>query len=259
MEPTVAEIRRRLAAADAREYQALRDALADDGRKGVVAALAACEKRLQAQEAERLRLDGLYGHDRQWGASKLVVGLDEVGRGAVAGPLAVGAVVLPDEPRIPLLNDSKQLSPEQRREAAARIKEVASAWAVAYVEPQAIDQVGMAACLRQAFGDALGQVEAQGVRADVVLIDGNPLGLDPREVNVVKGDGKSAAIAAASIVAKVERDALMEGFSSTYPQYGFSSHKGYGSAEHIAAIREHGLCPIHRESFCRSFNQPTLF
>ena len=156
------------------------------------------------------------------------------------------------------LNDSKQLRPEAREAVAAVVRERALAWAVRYVEPAEIDAAGMTACLVTAFRRALAAVE-EVVRADVVLLDGNPLHLDTREVNVVKGDGRCASIAAASVVAKVERDRLMEAYDAEYPGYGFAENKGYASAAHIEAIRERGLTPIHRASFCTAFSQPTLF
>lgn len=261
MSTTVSEIREMLRAANAEEFAALERSLVADTRKGVVSALAAARKRLAVEAAEKERLAGLYAFDRSFcaGEGDVIVGLDEVGRGAVAGPLAVGAVVLRCDRRIADLNDSKQLSPEKREEVAAAVKESALAWAVCYVEPGDIDRDGMSASLRKAFSGALAQVEAAGIVPDVVLVDGNPLGIDPRERNVVKGDSHSAAIAAASVVAKVERDALMRELSSTYPLYGFSTNKGYAAAEHVEAIREHGLSPVHRATFCRSFMQETLF
>lgn len=315
---TVAEIRAMLNAASAEEFDAIERSLAADTRKGVKSAIETARRRLAAQEAERERLRGLFAFDR----SKLppdsrgyVVGLDEVGRGAVAGPLAVGAVAFPEGAFIEGLNDSKQLTPEQRETVSAQVKREAVAWAVAYVEPGDIDRDGMSASLRKAFASALADVEdqlregaggrghdaepgrdAQAVRQQsgqdseaaqgaavegapcendaetgraagseqdagvvVVLVDGNPLGIDAREVNVVKGDAKSASIAAASVVAKVERDQLMRSLSSTFPQYGFSSNKGYASEQHVEAIRENGLSPVHRASFCKSFLQETLF
>ena len=112
---------------------------------------------------------------------------------------------------------------------------------------------------RMEVAAAIAEVEAQGVAVDVVLLDGNPLHLDPREVNVVKGDGKCASIAAASLVAKVARDHVMEAYAEQYPGYGFESNKGYGSEGHMAAIRERGLCPIHRRSFCSFAAQESLF
>ena len=146
----------------------------------------------------------------------------------------------------------------RRLVAEAAERERALAWAVRYVEPAEIDAAGMTACLVTAFRRALAAVE-EVVRADVVLLDGNPLHLDAREVNVVKGDGRCASIAAASVVAKVERDRLMEAYDAEYPGYGFAENKGYASAAHIEAIRERGLTPIHRASFCTAFSQPTLF
>lgn len=257
MSMTVNEIRDLLAHADMQEFLALESALAADSRKGVAAALDVCRRRLAAETAERERIDALYAFDAKHGAC--VIGLDEVGRGAVAGPLAVGAVVLPADPHISLLNDSKQLSAAQRESVASEIRNIARAWTVFYVEAEDIDRYGMSSCLRKAFSGALSAIEATGITPDCVLIDGNPLGLDEREVNVIKGDATSAAIAAASIVAKVARDGLMCDYAQEYPGYGFDSHKGYGSEGHIQAICNLGLTPIHRESFCRSFNQPTLF
>ena len=262
MAETVAEIRAMLRTADAEEFAALERSLKADNRKGVRSAIEVARRRIAAEQAEKERLEQLYAFDRSFLADRpdgIVVGLDEVGRGSVAGPLAVGAVVLAGDTRIAGLNDSKQLTPEQREDIAAHIKESARCWAVQYVEPAAIDAQGMSASLREAFAGALAAVEQAGVHPDVVLVDGNPLGIDKREVNVVKGDATSASIAAASIVAKVTRDALMRDLDSTFPPYGFSDNKGYASPEHIEAIRVHGLSPVHRASFCRSFLQETLF
>ena len=262
MGSTVAEIRDMLRAANAQEFEALERSLASDTRKGVVAALKVARERLAAEEREAQRVEGLYEFDREHAGQDgtgIVVGLDEVGRGAVAGPLAVGAVVLDGSYRIAGLNDSKQLTPEQRERIAAEVKEHALAWAVHYVDPEEIDARGMSASLKSAFAQALARVEQQGVHPNVVLLDGNPLGIDSREVNVVKGDAKSASIAAASIVAKVTRDEYMKEISPDYPQYLFHENKGYASAEHRDAIREFGLSPVHRATFCRSFLQETLF
>ncbi len=256
---TVADIKARLACADEAEFCALERALAADPRKGVQQAVKTARRRLDAEAAEARRLAALYTTEQAWGPLEHIVGLDEVGRGPVAGPLTVGAVVLPPSPRIPGLNDSKQLSPEKRQELADAIKHVALAWAVDHTEPSDVDAHGMTACLRAAFARVIKAVEAQGIRVSTVLLDGNPLHVDPREVNVVKGDAVCASISAASIVAKVERDALMDQWALKYPAYGFEHNKGYASAEHIAAIKEHGLCPLHRVSFCTAWTQETLF
>lgn len=245
MGTTVAEIKRRLQEADEQEFAVLERSLVADTRKGVRSAVEVARRRLDAERAERERLEGLYALEDSIMAERgaaCCVGLDEVGRGPVAGPLAVGAVVLPREPRI-----------------AAEVKRVALAWAVEYASPEEIDGAGMSACLRRAFRRAVERIEAAGVRPDVILLDGNPLHLDERECNLIKGDARSASIAAASIIAKVERDALMVELGERYPEYDFASNKGYASAEHIDAIKRLGLTPVHRASFCTSFAQQSLF
>lgn len=254
---TVEDIRSRLRDASREELLVLEKALVADPRKGVQSALKSARRRLEVQEKEEKRLELLY--TSEWGALEDIVGLDEVGRGPVAGPLSVGAVVLPSTPRIKGLNDSKQLSPAVRYELSREIKEIACAWSVVHIPPDEIDAKGISASLYKAFGKALQQVEEQYPQVKTILVDGNPLGLDLREVNLIKGDSRSASIAAASIIAKVERDALMDQWAQEYPVYGFDSHKGYASADHIAAIKEHGLSPIHRASFCRAWTQESLF
>lgn len=256
---TLAEIREALRGANREEFEAMARALAADERKGVMQALASARRRLDAQDAEEARLRGMYEFQAHVAGGGVAVGLDEVGRGPVAGPLTVAAVALPDEPRIAGLNDSKQVSPEHREEIALLVKREALAWAIEHVQPCEIDEFGMAASLRKAFSRAIASVEAHGQHIDAVLLDGNALHLDPRERNVVKGDARCASIAAASIVAKVERDALMREYALCWPEYGFESNKGYASPEHIAAIKEYGLCPIHRATFCRAWTQEALF
>ncbi len=261
MAMTVAEIRDRLRCADEKELAALERALAADTRKGVCSAIQVARKRIAAEKAERARIESLYTYERSFlqDNQSVVVGLDEVGRGAVAGPLAVGAVVLPSEPFIEGLNDSKQLTPEQREKVAADVKRLALAWTVEYIPPADIDRDGMTLSLKRAFTSAIAAIEKKGIKPDIVLLDGNPLHIDEREVNVVKGDAKCASIAAASIVAKVTRDALMCDLSQEYPDYDFSGNKGYGSAQHIEAIKTLGVSAVHRKSFCRSFMQESLF
>jgi len=259
---TVAEIRAALQTADDGEFAVLERALKDDPRKGVRSAVETARRRLHAASAERERVQELYRFEDELVAAHgggIAVGLDEVGRGPLAGPLAVGAVVLTDRTPIPGLNDSKQVRPEQRAEIAQRVREAALASTVEYVAPAEIDRIGMTAALRRAFAAAVAHIEAAGVVPDVILLDGNPLHFDKREVNVVKGDARCASIAAASIIAKVERDELMCRKALEYPEYGFDQNKGYASAAHISAIERNGLCPEHRESFCGSFLQQTLF
>lgn len=192
---------------------------------------------------------------RELAPEGIVVGIDEVGRGALAGPLVVACVALPDEPQIVGLDDSKKLSPKRREELAAQIDELALGVGIARVEPEEIDACGMTASLRVAMVRALaackGDLAARGNDDDIatVLIDGNPVHIHEAELCVVKGDGKIACIAAASIAAKVARDKLMCTYAQDYPAYGFESNKGYGSAAHIAALKEHKASDIHRRSF----------
>lgn len=261
MAMTIPQIKELLDKADEVELQSLERALAADTRKGVVHALKAARKRLEAQRAESERLKGLYEFEESLLGDRagLIVGLDEVGRGSVAGPLAVGAVVLERDSVIEGLNDSKKISPEHRTEIAARIKACCRAWTVVYIEPAEIDRDGMTLSLKRAFTQALKAIDDKVDGVELVLVDGNPLHIDSREINVIKGDGRCATIAAASIVAKTERDALMVDQASEYPQYGLDVNKGYASPQHIEAIREYGISDIHRASFCRSFMQETLF
>lgn len=248
--PSAAEVARLLRAADAERLPELIEAWRDDPRRQVAQAVGVASRRLARERAERERVEGMYALQAELGGTGVVMGVDEVGRGAVAGPLTVCAVVLPDEPRVWGVDDSKRLSPARREELATRIADVAVAVGLAHVEPASIDALGMSACLRRAMSDA---VAAAGVEPDAVLIDGNPVHVHPRERCVVHGDARVACIAAASICAKVARDALMTGLAERYPGYHLDECKGYASADHVAAIRELGLTPLHRATFCGNF------
>lgn len=255
------EIKALASRADAEELDALKRSLAGDPRNGILPILEAAQKRIDGAEAEKRRICGIYEFDRSHclREDEICVGLDEVGRGPIAGPVAVGAVVLPVSPTIEGINDSKKLSEGKREEVAAEIEKAALAHEVVFVDAAKIDDIGIAASLRSAFLDALSRIERQLGKVDHVLLDGNPLHLDEREISIVKGDAKSASIGAASIIAKVSRDNLMKEYATDYPQYGFSDNKGYGTKEHIEAIKTHGLSPIHRRSFCSGILQETLF
>lgn len=224
---------------------ALHDA---DERAGARAVLSSARRRLESHRAEMERLarlaeveSGLYAQ-----GCVCVAGVDEVGRGALAGPLTVGAVVLAPEVRIHGLDDSKRLRPEQRVALAEEIRMKATSWSIAHVEAVELDALGMTAALRKAMNAA---VAALVPAADHVVVDGRPMGLVVSETSIIKGDSKVASIAAASIIAKVERDALMRAYEDEYPGYEFAVNKGYGTAEHMSAIDRLGLTPIHRRSF----------
>jgi len=216
-------------------------------------------RKLDTTEQERLR--ALFAYEARLYAqgARIVVGVDEVGRGSLAGPVSAGAVVLgADWHPVPGLDDSKRLTPARREEVATELKECVQHWHVAHVGASVIDERGLMYALRQAFTEAVDGLMLDAL-PDYVLLDGRPLRLFEHEVALVKGDSCVAAIAAASVLAKVERDALMCAADERYPGYGFAGHKGYGSAAHREAIAKKGLSPFHRRSFCSHFLQEPLF
>jgi ribonuclease HII len=227
----------------------LEAALRKDERPGARAILEQVERRRRGRRAEGQRLRWMLEFERAlWGRNILcVAGIDEAGMSPLAGPVAAAAVVLEPEWRAEGVNDSKQVSPERRIELAAQIKREARAWAVAFAEPEEIDRIniywaGIAAMQRA--------VEALGLTPEHLLIDARKLRDVPIEqTRIVKGDERSLSIAAASILAKTERDARMIAYASEFPGSGFEQHKGYPVREHVAALRRQGACPIHRRSF----------
>jgi len=175
-----------------------------------------------------------------------IAGLDEAGRGALFGPVVAAAVILNPKRRIVGLDDSKKLTTERRRELAERIREYALAWAVAEIDAQRIDAWNIYQASRQAMTAALQQLTIQ---PDYLLIDAMQLDVLIEQKSLIKGDAKCVSIAAASILAKTHRDARMEEWDAVYPQYGLAQHKGYGTPEHLEALRQHGPTPLHRYSF----------
>ena len=177
----------------------------------------------------------------------LIAGIDEAGRGPLAGPVAAGAVILPADHDILYLNDSKKLSEKKRDMLFDQIKEEAVAWAVGLVEPARIDEINILQATYEAMRLAIRQLKAQ---PSVLINDAVTIpNVEIPQIPVVKGDAKCISIAAASILAKVTRDRIMVEMDARYPGYGFAKHKGYGTKEHMDAIRTHGPCPIHRRSF----------
>lgn len=180
-----------------------------------------------------------------------ICGVDEAGRGPLAGPVCAAAVILPEHLQIPGLNDSKKLSDKKRRDLFPIIKEQAIAYGIAFATVEEIDKINILQATFLAMERAVAQLNGQ---ADFALIDGNrEPKLDIESMAVVKGDSRSASIAAASILAKVTRDDYMEELASQYPQYGFEVHKGYGTKRHYQALEEFGMCPAHRRSFLKKF------
>ena len=182
---------------------------------------------------------------------ELICGVDEAGRGPLAGPVCAAAVILPDHLEIPGLNDSKKLTDRKRRELMPIIKEQALAWGIAFASEGEIDEINILQATFLAMERAVAQLP---VKPQLVLVDGNrEPHLDIPMKTIIKGDSLSANIAAASVLAKVTRDDLMIEMAEKYPQYQFEIHKGYGTKAHYAALREFGACPIHRQSFLKKF------
>ena len=182
---------------------------------------------------------------------RVICGVDEAGRGPLAGPVCAAAVILPPNMEIPGLNDSKKLSDKKRRELYPIIKEQAIAYGIAFVDHEKIDEINVLQATYMAMGQAIAQLS---VKPELALIDGNraaDFGVSTE--TVVHGDSLSASIAAASVLAKVSRDDYMLEMAKEYPQYSFEIHKGYGTKAHYAAITEHGTSPIHRMSFLKKF------
>ena len=223
--------------------------LEKDARVGVRQVAVRHRREMERCQAEQARQQRLLQFERRfWGQGMgLVAGVDEAGRGCLAGPVVAGAVILPQEVDIPGLDDSKKLSPEKREKLFEQIPDQALAVGIGQIEAGEIDQLNILQASLKAMRQAL---ERLGTTPQKVLIDGNTLPGSPfPEVPVVDGDARCLSIAAASVVAKVHRDRLMIAYDSQYPGYGFADHKGYGSAAHLAALREHGPCPLHRRSF----------
>lgn len=198
-------------------------------------------------EKELLRLDAMKEFERRYQDYAFLCGIDEAGRGPLAGPVTAGAVILPKDCTILYLNDSKKLSPGRRQELYAEIREKAAAYHVASVSPGRIDEINILQATYEAMREA---VRGLSIVPDLLLNDAVTIPeLSIRQVPIVKGDAKSVSIAAASILAKVTRDAMMEEYDKLYPEYGFARHKGYGTAAHIEALRKYGAAPIHRKTF----------
>ena len=190
-------------------------------------------------------------YEKEYASYGYICGIDEAGRGPLAGPVVAGAVILPKDDDILYLNDSKQLSAAKRDELFDIIKEKALSYGIGIVSHDRIDEINILQATYEAMRSAINQLDP---KPDILLNDAVTIPLvDITQVPIIKGDAKSVSIAAASIIAKVTRDRLMEEYAKEYPQYGFEKHKGYGSKEHIEAIKKYGPCEIHRKTFIKNF------
>ncbi len=223
----------------------------EDTRAGVIAICKSVKKRLDQYEAECQRTEQMKSYEYEYESLGYVCGIDEVGRGPLAGPVVAGAVILPKNCQILYLNDSKQLSKGKREELYDIIQREAVATAIGIVSPERIDEINILQATYEAMRQAIAQLP---LVPDVLLNDAVTIPeVAIRQVPIIKGDGKSVSIAAASIIAKVTRDRMMEEYDQSMPEYGFASNKGYGSASHIEALRAIGPSKIHRKTFIQSF------
>lgn len=244
---TISEWKEKWQSASEAEKQTLAAEALDDPKAGVRKLGEQWKRSLDRLAAERARLYEMRSFEREYEHLGYVCGIDEAGRGPLAGPVVAGAVILPRDCEILYLNDSKKLSEKRREELYDEITEKAVAWGAGIVGPERIDEINILQADYEAMCEAIGKLSVcpavllnDAVRIPQVTIP---------QVPIIKGDAKSVSIAAASIIAKVTRDRLMKEYDDVFPEYGFAKHKGYGTAEHMAAIRKYGPCLIHRRSF----------
>ena len=250
MMKSIQEIKEELKTAGQTELLKLIDFYAQDKRKGVQTAVAQARKQMEALEKEKQRIEAMKSFEHQYEHLGYVCGIDEVGRGPFAGPVVAGAVILPKDCDILYINDSKKLSEKKREELYEEIMEKAVAVQVGYASPARIDEINILQATYEAMREAVSKlpVTPQILLNDAVTIPGITI----PQVPIIKGDAKSVSIAAASIIAKVTRDRLMREYDKIMPEYGFASNKGYGSREHIEALRTYGATPILRKSFIKN-------
>ena len=251
MEQKTGEIKEILQAASLNELPAFISTYEKDTRSGVVALVNKAKKRLEDYEKELLRTEKLKEYEKKYSSFSYICGIDEVGRGPLAGPVVAGAVILPKDCDILYLNDSKKLSEKKREELYDIIMEKAVSTGLGFIAPQRIDEINILQATYEAMREAIGKLNPTPdlLLNDAVHIPGVPI----KQVPIIKGDAKSISIAAASIIAKVTRDRLMVKYDEIYPEYGFASNKGYGAQMHIDALRKFGPTPIHRRSFIKNF------
>lgn len=251
MNKSISDIRKEFTDAKEAEYDRLCGLYEQDERSGVRALVEKYRKKQIKLAQERDRLEKMRYYERKYSDSGLICGIDEAGRGPLAGPVVAGAVILPPDCEILYINDSKKLTPSRREELYDEIMEKAVAVGIGMASPARIDEINILQATYEAMRQAVSQL---GVVPDLLLNDAVTIpDLPYRQVPIIKGDAKSVSIAAASILAKVTRDRLMVQYNSILPGYGFASHKGYGSKEHIEAVRRLGPSPIHRQTFIRNF------
>ena len=238
------------------QLDAVLAAYAEDPRAGVQSLVASGKRRMEAYRKELSRTEEMWHYERLYPDREHIGGIDEVGRGPLAGPVVAACVILPKDCKMLYINDSKQLSEKKREELYDQILDNAVSVGIGVVSHEVIDEINILQATYRAMREAVDMME---VKPDQILVDAVHIpGITIPQRGIIKGDAKSISIAAASIIAKVTRDRMMVEMDERYPGYGFAGNKGYGSAEHIQAIREKGPCEIHRRSFIHSFVEDTI-
>lgn len=251
MSKSIAEIKKEFEERMPEQWAELYQEYAEDERAGVRSLIARYQKQEEALRQERLRLESMKMYERQYAECSYICGIDEAGRGPLAGPVVAGAVILPKDCEILYLNDSKKLSAKKREVLYDEIMEKAIAVGIGMASSARIDEINILQATYEAMRSAIAQL---GVIPDILLNDAVTIPqVTIPQVPIIKGDAKSVSIAAASILAKVTRDRLMVQYDEVLPGYGFGQNKGYGSKEHIQALQKMGPTPIHRQSFITHF------
>ncbi|MCR4901477.1 MAG: ribonuclease HII [Butyrivibrio sp.] len=249
---SASEIKDILKNIDIKEISAFINEYENDERNAVQKLVESARKKQDKYFAELKRIEQMKMYEREYAHYGYICGIDEVGRGPLAGPVYTAAVILPADNELLYVNDSKKLSEKKREELYDEIMNTAIAVGIGHNSPERIDEINILQATYEAMAMAVNNLS---VKPDVLLIDAVhiPQLENYKQVSIIKGDAKSISIAAASIVAKVTRDRLMQEYAREYPEYGFEHNKGYGSADHIAALKKYGPCPIHRNSFIGNF------
>lgn len=245
--PTIKEIKERLATIDRLDHPLFEELIAD-GRAGVQAAISKQKRELQKQVEEDLRLEKMLAYEKELYAQgiQLIAGVDEVGRGPLAGPVVAAAVILPENCKIPGLNDSKKIPKSKHQAIYQAVLDHALSVGIGVKDNQVIDQVNIYEATKLAMLEAIQELDQQPQH---LLIDAMKLDLPISQTSIIKGDANSLSIAAASIVAKVTRDQMMAAYDQEYPGYDFGQNAGYGTTKHLEGLEKHGVTPIHRRSF----------
>lgn len=208
------------------------------------------EKKALKMQIEIERIEALREYENKYDQFQYICGIDEVGRGPLAGPVVACAAILPKGSKILYINDSKKLSEKKRNELYDILQKEAVSIGIGVVSPQRIDEINILQATYEAMREA---IQKLSIQPDILLNDAVTIpGVDIMQIPIIKGDAKSITIGAASIIAKVTRDRMMAEYAAIFPEYGFEKHKGYGTAEHTNALKEFGPCPIHRRSFIKN-------